>query len=99
MASRQVSLSVNGVPIQIEGFVPEFIDRVVTGMLTGLKGAGEMHSINLSIKGEVVDINVNSAQVPVNPFVSKIFKNTTIGMVSSLKGVNQVDSLEISITK
>ena len=98
MASRQVSLSVNDVPIQLDGFAQGFIDHVVGGILTSLKGAREIQKTDLSIKGEAVEINLNNALVPINPFVSKIIRNTIIGMVSSLKGVSQIDRREISIT-
>jgi len=99
MAPRKVKLSVNDVPIPIEGFTQEFIERVITGMLTVLKGTGETKVVHLSIKGDFVNINLNNAPVPVNPFVNKFIKNTVIGMVSSLKGVGQIDRLEVSITE
>ena len=99
MVPRKVSLCVNDATIPIEGFIQEFIERVLTGMLTVLKGTGEIKDVHLSIKGDIVDINLNNALVPVNPFVSKFIKNTVMGMVSSLKGVGQIDRLEISITE
>jgi len=99
MAPRKVNLYVNDVLIPIEGFTKEFIGRVVTGMLTMLKGTGEIKDAHLSIKGDIVNININNTLVSVNPFVNKFIKNTIIGMVSSLKGVGQIDRLEISITE
>ncbi len=100
MVSRgQVSLCVNNSPIQLEGFAQSFVEQVVTGMVTSLKGTGKIKSSKLSIKGEVVEINLNGTLVPLNPFATKFMRNTVIGMVSSLKGVDQIDKLEISITK
>ena len=99
MASEKVCLSVNDAPIQLEGFVREFVEQVMTGIVTTLKGTGEIQSLKLSIKGEATQINLNGALVPVIPFVGEFIRNTVIGMVSSLKGVGQIDRLEISITK
>ncbi len=100
MASEKVSLSVNDVPIKLDGFVLEFIIKVMTGIVATLKGTGEIQSLELSIKGEAVKINLNGSLVQVIPFVSEFIRNTVIGMVSPLKGVGpHIDRLEISITK
>ncbi len=100
MASEQVSLSVNDAPIQLDGFVREFIIKVMAGIVATLKGTGEIQSLVLSIKGEDIEINLNGSLVSVIPFVGKFIRNTVIGMVSPLKGVVQpIDRLEISITR
>ena len=98
MASRKVSLSINDVPVPIEDFVQEFINKVVTGMLSVLKGVDEIRSVGLSFDGDEVVINVNDTVIPSNDFVNEFVRNTVTGMVTSLKGVDQVDKLEISIT-
>jgi len=98
MASRKVSLSVNYLSIPIEDLVQEFINKVVTGMLSVLKGVDEIRSVDLSFDGDEVVINVNDTVVPSNDFVNEFVRNTVTGMVTSLKGVGQVDKLEISIT-
>lgn len=98
MTAPKVSLSVNGVAIQIDGFALAFVESVVVAMLTALKGIEEMRSVHLSVRGDTVDIALDGAPVPVKPFVSKFIKNTVIGMVSSLKGVGQIDRLEIGLT-
>ena len=99
MASRQVSLSVNDVPVELDYFVQEFIDHVVGGILVGLKGTGEIKTVALSIKGHDVEINLNNAVVPINPFVNEIVGNTIKGMVSPLKGVGEINTLNINITR
>ena len=99
MAPKKINLCVNDETIPIEGFIQEFIERVLTGMLTVLKKTGEIKDVHLSIKGDIAAININDALVPVNPFVNKFIKNTVMGMVSSLKGVGQIDRLEINITE
>ncbi len=100
MASEKVSLSVNDVPIKLDGFVREFVIKVMTGIVATLKGTGEIESLELSIKGEETRINLNGSLVPVIPFVGEFIRNTVIGMVSPLKGVGQpIDRLKISITR
>ena len=98
MASRKVSLSINDVPMPIEDFVQEFINKVIIGMLSVLKGVNEIRSVDLFFDRDEVIINVNDTVVPSNDFVDEFVRNTVTGMVTSLKGVNQVDKLEISIT-
>ena len=99
MTSRQVSLSVNDVPIALDYFVQGFIDHVVSGILATLKSTGEIETLDLSIEGDEVTINLNDAVVSVNPFVTEITKNTIVGMVSSLKGVSRIDRLKINISR
>ena len=96
--SRELSLFVNGANIPLDYFTQGFIDRVVSGMLGVLKGAGKIQELSLAIDGDEVTLNLNNDPVPINHFVNKIIRNTVIGMVSSLKGVNEIESLEIHIT-
>jgi len=98
MAPRKVSLSINDVPVPIVDFVQEFINKVVIGMLSVLKGVDEIRSVDLSFDRDEVVINVNDNVVPSNDFVNEFVRNTVTGMITSLKGVDQVDKLEISIT-
>lgn len=97
MASRQVSLCVNDVPIEIDHFVQGFIDHVVGGILASLQGTGEIKTLDLDIEADTITINLNSVVVPINPFVNKIIRNTIAGMVSSLKGVSEIHRMNISI--
>ena len=82
MASRQVSLSVNDAPIELDYFVEGFIDHVVGGIIAGLKGTGEIEILDISIDADEVNINLNNDIIPVNLFASKIIRNTiaTIGL-------------------
>ena len=97
--TRAISLSVNDVPIDLDDFVQEFIDRTVSGMLSALEGVGEIKILEISIEGEKVSVNLNDAVVPINPFVNKIVKITIVGMVSSLKGVGEINRMNISIRR
>ena len=99
MSPRQVSLSVNDTPIELNYFVEGFIAQVVGGTIASMKDTGRIQSVNLSIKGDAVKINLNNAPVPINPFASKTIRNTIVGMVSSLKQVSEIDRLEISIRR
>ena len=76
MASRRVTLSVNEVPIQLDHFAQGFIDRVLSGVLSALRGTQETQTMELAIKGDVVKISQNGVSITVNPFTSKIIKNT-----------------------
>ncbi len=99
--TRQVSLSVNSVPIDLDYFVENYIDHVIGGIIASLKDTGEINTLALTIDNEgQVTINLNGADVPLSYFPVEIIKSTIEGMVSTLKGVDRVISkLEISITR
>ena len=99
MGTRQISLSVNDVPIEIDYFVQGFIDHIMGGILVSLEGTGEIKTLDVSTEGDEVRINLNGAVVPTNPFVNRIIRNTVAGMVSSLKGVSEISSMRISIRR
>ncbi len=99
MTSRQVSLSVNDMPIELDYFVQGFIDHTVGGVVAALKGTGEIKSLDLSIEGDEVTVNLNGALVPTNLFANKIIRNTIAGIVSSLRGVSDIDKVNISIKR
>ena len=97
--TRQVSLSVNDVPIELDYFVEEYIDNVVSGIVASLKDTGKIESLELSINNEgQVTINLNNAAVPLKYFPNEIIKSTIMVMVSILKGVSEVDRLELNIS-
>ena len=99
MASQNVKLSINYTPVNIEEFIRQFIDNVVTALLGSLKDTGEAEDIKLSIEGDTVGITENNNEIQLNAFTNDFVRNTVIGMVSSLKGVDQIDNLEINITR
>ena len=99
MASRKVSLSVNGSPLELDYFVEGFIDHTIAGILAGLKSTGEIKNLDIAIDGDKVKINLNDNNVPLNPFPSDIVRKTIIGLVSSLKGVGEVKKVNIIIKK
>jgi len=97
--TRQVSLSVNDVPIELDYFVQGFIVHTIGGMLSALEGVGEIKTLDISIEADKVTISLNNTMVPINPFVNKIVRNTIFGMVSSLKGVSEINRMNISIRR
>ena len=98
--TEQISLSVNDVPIQLDYFVREYIEKVVGGILASLHDTGEIESLQLNIDNEgQVTINLNNADVPIKYFPNDIIKSTILGMVAPLKGVGEVDRLEITISR
>ena len=99
MASKQVNLYVNDTSIEIDYFVQGFIDHVISGMLSALRGTCRIKNLDLSIKGKAVKIDLNGSTVPINDFVNKIIRNTVIGMVTSLKGVSEIKNLKIEISR
>ena len=100
MGTRQISLSVNEVAIELDYFIQGFIDHVVGGMLAALEGTGgEINTVALAIDEDQVSINLNEAEVPINPFVNGIIRNTIIGIVSSLKGVSEINRININIKR
>ena len=96
--TRQISLSVNDVPIELDYFVREYIEHVVGGIMASLKDTGEIESLELNIDNEgQVNINLNNSVIPIKYFPNEIIKSTILGMVSPLKGVGEVSRLEITI--
>jgi hypothetical protein len=98
--ARQVSLSVNDVPINLNYFVQGYIEHVVGGILASLNDTGEIESLELSIDNEgQVKIDLNHADVSLKDFPNEIIRRTILGMVSTLKGVGEVDRLEITVAR
>ena len=97
--TKQVSLSVNDVPIETDYFVQGFIDHTTGGMISALEGTGEIKNLDVSIEGDKVTINLNNTLVPLNSFANKIIRNTIVGMVSPLKGVAAINRMNIRINR
>lgn len=99
MASREVVLSINNAPIDLNDFIEGYIDHVVGGIIASLKGTGEIKSIDLAVQGDQVSIVLNDKAVPLNPFATQIIHSTIAGMVSSLKGASAIESIKVSIRR
>ena len=99
MTSREVSLSANDTPVELNSFVQGFIDHIVGGILAALRGTGDIKDADILIEGDTVVITLNEARVPINPFVTAIIRNTIVGMVSSLEGISEAKSIHIHIRR
>jgi len=101
--ARNISLSVNNVPINLDYFVSEYLDSVVGGIVASLHDTGEIDSLELAINNEgQVSITLNNSEIPLKYFPNDIIKSTILGMVAPLKGVEsteKIDTLEINISK
>ncbi len=99
--TRQVSLSVNNVPIDLDYFVESYIDHVVGGIVASLNDTGEIKTLELSIDNEgQVAISLNKEDVPLKYFPIEIIKSTIEGMVLPLKGVDSVTTpIELKIER
>jgi hypothetical protein len=91
-------LEVNNVPVELSPFVDAFLTRTVVGAASSLKGAKNIHKLELYLEQGDVELVVNGNELPLTPFAKGIITNTIIGLVSPLKGVDKVDSLKINIT-
>jgi len=94
MVTKQVRLTINDAPIELDHFVRGYIEHVVGGILSSLRGTEEIAGVDLSIAGDQVSIVLNDAAVPLNPFATRIIRNTLVGVVSSLRGVRGVRAIE-----
>jgi hypothetical protein len=94
----RTELEVNDVPVELSPFVDEFLTRTVIGAVSSLKGAKNIHNLELYLEQGDVKLVVNGNELPLTPFAKEIITNTIIGLVSPLKGVGKVDSLKINIT-
>ena len=93
--ARNVTLSVNNVPINLDYFVSGYIDSVIGGIVASLHDTGEIDSLELAIDNEgQVSITLNNSDIPLKYFPNYIIKSTVLGMVAPLKGVeSEVDTL------
>jgi hypothetical protein len=97
--TRQISLSVNDNPVEMDYFVQSFIDHTAYGMVSSLEGVDGINEIEIKISGHDAAIMINNSPIPLNAFVSSIISNTVRGMVSSLKGVKKAEKIRIGIQR
>ena len=98
--TKQIKLTVNNVPIDLDFFVEGYIYHTVSGILSSLRDTGEIENLKLTIDNEgKVAIYLNNADVEIGYFPVLIIKSTLEGMVAPLKGVDSpVNTLEINIS-
>lgn len=97
--TRQINLSVDDTPIEMDYFVQSFIDHTVFGMVSSLEGIYDISDIEIKINGNDATISVNNNSLPLKDFVAAIISSTVRGMVSSLKGVEKAETIQIGIQR
>ena len=99
--TRQVKLSVNDMPINLDYFVESYLDHVVGGIISSLNDTGEINDLELAVDNEgQVTISLNGADVPLKYFPIEIIKSTIEGMVTPLKGVDgPINTLDLKIER
>ncbi len=102
--TRQIKLTVNDKPIELDYFVAGYIDHVTGGILESLHDTAPIKTLKLTIGGKEgqVKISLNNANLPVNYFVEEIVKSTYAGILKPLKGVDKdapLTSMELDITR
>ncbi len=95
--SYKATLKVNGISIDMNPFVEEFLSRTVVGAVTSLKGVEDIKKLEVRQKKGNVQITVNGKDIPLTPFPNDIIARTLAGMVCSLKGVSDIDTIDISV--
>ena len=95
---RQITLSVNDVPIKLEVYVAEVVYHVVSALVLSLHDTGNIRDLTLTVDRGRVAIMLNGAPVSLKPFPMQIITDTLDGMVRHLKGVQgQVETLTATI--
>ena len=93
----RATLKVNGISVEINPFVEEFLARTTVGAVSSLKEVEDMKSLQVHQKKGNVEITANGKDIPVTPFPNDLISNTLIGIVSSLRGVDEIDSIDVSV--
>jgi len=96
-AGFKASLWVNNLAVDLNPFVEEFLTRIVTGVVSSLKGAEDIQSLKLHIEPGEVSIIVNGDELSLTPFPKDIIASTVTGLVSSLKGIDKIKSLRVDV--
>ena len=95
--SFRAELKVDGVSVEINPFVEEFLARVIVGAVSSLKGVENIKSLQVRQKKGNVEITANGKDIPLTPFPNDVISNTLVGIVSSLRGVDDIESIDISV--
>lgn len=86
--TRQLSLIVNDIPVQLDYYVEEVVYHVVSALVRSLRDTGDIRDLVMKVGGGNVEIILNGEPVSLKEFPKLIIKSTLDGMVFHLKGVN-----------
>jgi hypothetical protein len=88
--TKEVTLTVNEVPIKLDYFVESYVDHVTAGIVGSLRGTGEIRDLELTVEETGrVRIHLNGEDVSLKPFPILIIRQTLEGLVRPLKGVEK----------
>ncbi|MGI2335467.1 MAG: hypothetical protein ACRKGH_02325 [Dehalogenimonas sp.] len=99
MASKTVSLEVEGQTVELASFVQSYFEHVLSAILATLDTDRQDSLVIIDVNDEHINITVNNKTVELNPFVALITLNTTTGMVKSLRGIDTADNFTIELSK
>jgi len=94
----KANLRVNKISIEMKAYVEELVARTVIGLVTPLRGAENMKSLEVCLEKGTVKITVDGNELTITEFPNDIIANTITALVSSLKDVGDVDTVEINVT-
>ena len=93
----RATLKVNGMQVETNPFVEEFLARITVGAVSSLKDVRDIESLYVHHKKDNIEITVNGKDIPITPFPNDMISNTLVGLVSTLRGIDDIDSMEISV--
>jgi len=93
----KAELMVNNEPIELNPFTEQFLARTVLGAVSSLRGAEDVHKLEMHLERGDAEIYVNGSQLPVTPFPRDIITKTVTGLVSTLKGVGEIESVHVEV--
>jgi hypothetical protein len=85
--TRQVTLTVNQEPIQLDCYVDEFVYHIAGAITGSLRNTGEIKDLVIEAHSGRVTINLNGEDVSLKEFPMLIITSTLEGMLKHLKGV------------
>jgi hypothetical protein len=96
----EVSLKVNGNPVELSDFPRDFVARTLAGAATSLRGVEEVDSLALTLKFGKAKLSVNEKAVDLIQFPTLILASTLKGMLGVLSGVEgEIASADVKIRK
>lgn len=90
----KVALAINGVDVPLKAFLEEFYSKTLAGMVSSLKGAEEIKSLEIFMEGKKVRLTLNGKPISMNPFTNAIFASTLKGMVMYLKNMKRLKDMK-----
>ena len=93
----ETKLWVNGMLVELNPFVEEFLARTVIGAVSALKGVEKIENLELDVERGDVRVMVNGSEITITPFPNDFIANTFTGLISTLKGIDKVESFRVDV--